>query len=351
MAVTIKDIAEIAQVSHTTVSRALRNHSAISRDTAVRIQQIADELGYVPNSAARGLKSSNSHILGVIVHRLEDPSLGEVVDGIEEVLQAEGYSLFLAASHRDPEREKRIIRNMCEHRVDGVIICASQVAPNQLQQLQQLQQLGVPAVLVNNQTKETVTPSVCHDDEYGSYELTCYLLACGHTDIGYLGNAIGGKINEDRLCGYRRALIDAGLPFREELVFVGPNGLAVGGALAVEQCLRLEQRPSALVCFSDMMAIGALQVLQKNGLRVPQDCSIVGFGNISFSAYVTPPLTTFHQPMREIGREAALLALRLLRAGADDTKPETRLLRGELVVRDSTAPAPGRVLHTDESGD
>lgn len=338
MAVTIKDIAEIAQVSHTTVSRALRNHSAISRDTAVRIQQIADELGYVPNSAARGLKSSSSHILGVIVQRIEDPSLGEMIDGIEEVLQAAEYSLFLAASHHDPEREKRIIRNMCEHRVDGVIICASQIDPNQLQQLQKL---GVLAVLVNNQAQEAVTSSVAHDDEVGSYELTRHLLTLGHTNIGYLGNAMAGKANEDHLRGYRRALTEAGLPLREELVFVGPNGLAVGGALAVEQCLRLAQRPSALVCFSDMMAIGALQVLQKNGLHVPQDCSVVGFGNISFSAYVTPPLTTFHQPKREIGREAALLVLCLLRAGTDAPKPKTRLLRGELIVRASTAPVVG----------
>ncbi len=338
MAVTIKDIADIAQVSHTTVSRALRNHSAISRDTAVRIRQIADELGYVPNSIARGLKSSSSHILGVIVHRIDDPSWGAVVDGIEAVLQAEAYSLFLAASHRDPVREKAIIRNMCEHRVAGVIICASQVDPRQLQQLQQM---SVPVVLVGNQVKETVTPSVGHDDENGSYELTRHLLALGHTDIGYLGNAIAGKPNDDRLIGYRRALADAGLLFREELVFAGPNGLPIGGALAVEQCLRLGQRPSALVCYNDMMAIGALQVLQKNGLRVPQDCSIVGFGNISFSAYVTPPLTTFHQPKREIGRAAALLALRLLQAGANDAAPETRLLRGELVVRASTGPAAG----------
>ncbi|HIP69897.1 MAG TPA: LacI family transcriptional regulator [Anaerolineae bacterium] len=348
MAVTIKDIAEIAQVSHTTVSRALRRHSAISRDTAVRIRQIADELGYIPNTVARGLKTSSSHVFGVTVCRIDDPFIGEVIDGIEETLQAEGYSLFLAASHYEPEREKAIIRTMNEHRVDGVIICSPQA---DVEQVQQLQKFGVPTVLVNNQAQEAATSSVSHDDEYGSYELTRHLLTLGHTDIGYLGNGIAGKINEDRLCGYRRALTDAGLPFREELVFAGPNGLAVGGGLAVEQYLRLGQRPSALVCFSDMMAIGALQVLQKNGLHVPQDCSIVGFGNISFSAYVTPPLTTFHQPQREIGREAALMALRLLRGGANDAEPETKLLRGELVVRDSTAPARGRALQANEGGD
>ena len=335
MAVTIKDIAEIAQVSHTTVSRALRNHPAISKNTAVRIQKIADELGYVPNTVARGLKTSSSRVLGVIVRRIDDPFFGEVVDGIEEALQAEGYSLFLAASHRDPEREKAIIRTMSEHRVDGVIICSTQIG---IEQVAQLQKFGVPAVLVNNQAQETLTSSIFHDDEYGSYEITRHLLNLGHTQIGYLGNANAGKTNEDRLRGYKRALADAGLPVVEAFIKAGPNGLAEGGALAMQDCLQLAERPSALLCYNDMMAIGAIQTLQTAGLRVPDDCSVAGFDNISLSAYVSPPLTTFHQPKKEIGREAALMMLRCLQAETKDAEPEIKLLRGELVWRASTAP-------------
>ncbi len=334
MAVTIKDIAEIAQVSHTTVSRALRNHPAIAKETAARIQKIADELGYVPNTVARGLKTRSSRVLGVIVRRIDDPFFGEVVDGIEEALQAEGYSLFLAASHRDPEREKGIIRAMSEHRVDGVIICSTQIG---VEQVAQLQKFGVPAVLVNNQARETLTSSVFHDDEHGSYEMTRYLIGLGHTRIGYLGNANAGKTNEDRLRGYQRALAEAGLPVEEAFIKAGPNGLAEGGALAMQDCLQLAQRPSALLCYNDMMAIGAIQTLQTAGFRVPEDCSIAGFDNISLSAYVTPPLTTFHQPKKEIGREAAQMMLRRLQAQEKNAAPEIKLLRGKLIARASTA--------------
>jgi len=203
VSVTIKDIARIAGVSHTTVSRALRGHSNISQDTVDRVQQISNDLGYVPNKAASGLKTRRSGILGVIVRRIVDPFFGEVLDGIEGVLSEGGYSLFLASSQRDPEREATIVRLMSERRVDGVIICSTQVGE---EHRQQLEQFGVPTVLINNQASDDITHSVYHDDAEGSQQLTRHLIESGHTKIAYLGNARAGRTTEDRKQGYQAAL-------------------------------------------------------------------------------------------------------------------------------------------------
>lgn len=340
MTVTIKDIARSAGVSHTTVSRALRGHPAIAPGTVSRIQRIADELGYVPNTVARGLKTSRSGVLGVIVRRIADPFFSEVLNGIEVVLHAEGYSLFLAASNRDSEREEAIVRLMSERRVDGVIICSTQVGEAQRRQLERF---GVPTVLINNQASEEATHSVYHDDAYGSGRMTRHLLELGHRGIAYVGNARAGRTSEERLRGYKAEIVRAGLPLRPEYVVDGMNGLAEGGADGVGQLLELEPMPTAIVCYNDVMAIGAMQMLRKVGLRVPADCSVTGFDNIELAAYVNPTLTTFSQPKYELGCQAAKMMLNLLdrrEMNGDEQKSDVVVLRGELTVRDSTAPPP-----------
>ena len=343
MAVTIKDIARAAGVSHTTVSRALRRHPAIATDTIDRIQQLAKELGYVPNTVARGLKTNRSGVLGVIVRRIVDPFFAEVLHGIEDVLHDEGYSLFLAASNRDPDREKEIVRLMSERRVDGVLICSTQVGE---EHRQQLERFSAPSVLINNQASEDSAHSVYHDDADGSRQLTRHLIQLGHTRIAYLGNARAGRTTEDRRCGYQAALSESGLTLRPEYITNGPNGLAEGGVLGVQHFLALAQPPTAVVCYNDVMAIGAIQALQRAGRLVPGDCSVTGFDDIELAAYVNPSLTTFSQPKYELGRQAATMMLRLLNNGAGAGLPATSdivRLRGELVVRASTAPPPTMV--------
>lgn len=345
MAVTIKDIARVAGVSHTTVSRALHQHPAIAPETIARIKQIANELGYLPNTAARGLKTQRTQALGVIVRRIVDPFFAEVLQGIEDVLHAEGYSLFLAASHRDAERESMIMRAMGERRVDGVIICSTQIGREHRRQLSRYQ---VPFVLINNQADddENGSYSVLHDDVHGSSEVIRHLLSLGHTRIGYLGNSRGGRTNNDRLRGYSKTLSAAGLPVDQQLIVSAPNGLAEGGAIGAAHFLQSSARPTAIACYNDTMAIGAIQALQQAGLRVPEDCSVTGFDNIEVAAYLNPPLTTFDQPKFELGRQAALMMLRVLAASkkkqaGDIPSPaqdELLMLRGTLCVRSSTCP-------------
>lgn len=335
--ITIKDIAKEANVSHTTVSRALRGHPAIATDTATRIQLLADELGYVPNTVARSLKMKRSQVLGVIVRRITDPFFAEVLHGIEDVLQAEGYSLFLAASHRDPGREKEIIRLMSERRVDGVIICSTQVDTTHGAYLKRF---NVPSVLINNQAPQDITYSVYHDDIEGSRQLTQHLIDLGHRHIAYLGNANAGRTTADRHTGYKLALTEANIPINPEFFGGSPNGKPDGGAPVAEQFMRLTPRPTAIVCFNDMVAVGAIRAIQLANLRVPEDCSVVGFDNIELSAFINPPLTTFDQPKYELGRQAAQMMLQLLNdKDGLDPAGTTIILQGQLIQRQSSAPA------------
>lgn len=341
MAVTIKDIAKKAGVSHTTVSRALLGNPLISAPTTERIRKLAREMGYRPSAAARSLKTNRSQVLGVIVSNIDDPYFSEVLQGIESTAQQSGHSLFIAASQREPDRERLIAQAMVEHRVEGVIICSSSFGGAQARHFVEY---GVPIVVVNNQAAEDYRYSIYHDDAAGSRELTAHLIGLGHTHIGYFGNALAGRTNLDRLAGFRDEMKAAHLAippeYIEELSYRLPGETQRG----VEHFLRCKPRPTALVCYNDMLAIELMQALQQAGLRVPDQVSIAGFDNIVFSAYTSPPLTTFDQPKRFIGEEAGRLLLSLLGITGEEHSGEqgnVRILRGKLLVRESTAPPGG----------
>ena len=334
MAITIKDIAKVAGVSHTTVSRALRGSRLIAEATATRIKQIADEMGYVPNSAARGLKTSRSNALGVIAPRIDDPFFSKVLDGIEDVLQVRGYSLFLASSGFSAEKDQHIIQSMAERRVDGVIICSKSI--DQVQRAQ-LRSFGMPIVFVNEQSACKKGHSVLHDDVHGACVLAEYLVQIGHRKIAYIGNRHAGIANRDRLQGVEMALQAAGLALQTQYVVHGLTGQPDSGVEGVQKLLQVADFPTAIVCFNDMVAAGAIHALAAAGVRVPQDCSVTGFDDVALAAYLNPALTTLRQPMYELGQKSAEMVLNILQ-DASIVVNETVSLRGELVVRDSTAP-------------
>lgn len=336
MAITIKDIARQARVSHSTVSRALRNNATIPPRTAQRIKRLAAKMGYVPSAVARSLKTSQSQALGVVVTNIADPFLSEVVRGIEEVVLEAGYSLFLAASNRDAEREKTLLHALAERRVDGAIICSSQVSE---EHLRDLEKFGVPMVLVNNQIAGDFAHGIRHDDEWGGSEVTRHLLDLGHRRIAYLGNQEGGRAGADRQRGCESEMRVAGLTVNADWIICGPNGRPSGGLVGAQQFLNLNPRPTALFCYNDMMALGVLQGLKQAGLRVPADCSVAGFDDVFVAEYADPPLTTLAQPKYQLGRDAAELMLDLLKTGLTDW-PRVKSMRGQLRVRASTAPPP-----------
>jgi DNA-binding LacI/PurR family transcriptional regulator len=341
MSVTIKDIARAAGVSHSTVSRALHNHPALSPETVARVQAIAAQLGYMPSAVARGLRNQRSQVLGVVLDTLDDPFFGRVLEGIEDVLQPRGYSTFVAASRHDPDRERSIVRAMVERRVDGVIVCAPPLLP---EHGHHFQDYGLPLAVINNQDAEDYQYSIYHDDRYGAAEVARYLIGLGHRQIAYLGNSAAGRTDADRRQGYLTELQAAGLAPGEGFQWSEPGGRAEDGYRAAGYFLDLPQPPTAIMCFNDMLALGLMRGLQQAGLAIPRDCSVAGFDDVAIAAYTQPPLTTLHQPKYRLGAEAARLMLELLalpRGGQQNEQPRVIVLRGRLLVRASTA-APGR---------
>ncbi len=333
MPATLKDIAKKAGVAHTTVSRALRGSPLISTATSERIRQIAAEMGYHPSAAARSLKTNRSYTLGVIVSAIDDPFFSEILQGIDDVAQESGYSLYIAASQRSLERERLIVRTMREQRVDGVILCST---PFSSEQSKQLRADEIPLVVVNNQSAEDYRYSIYHDDLDGSCQITRHLIDLGHERIAYLGYAHSGRTNAQRLKGYRAEMKKAGLTVHASYEIVAQTSDPAGGRVATRQILTLSPLPTAIFCYNDMLAIGVLRGLQEVGLRIPEDCSVAGFDNITISAFTTPPLTTLDQPKRTIGAQAARLVLGLL-DGAEDASPKIQTLKGTLLIRRSTA--------------
>ena len=339
MSVTIKDIARKAGVSHSTVSRALHGSPLISEKTSQRIREIARAMEYFPSAAARSLKTNRSQALGVIVSKIDDPFFSEILQGIEEVSQERGYSLIMAASQRDAEREKGIVRDMQERRVDGVIICSGSFSDDQQREMYDY---GIPIVVINSQASEDYRYSVYHDDIDGSRQITKHLIDLGHQRIAYLGNSLSGRTTMDRVTGFREEMALSGLAIPEEYIYEVPGGGAENGYSAVEHFINLPEQPTALFCFNDMMALGVLQGLHQAGYQVPQDISVAGFDNIELSKYTIPPLTTLDQPKHFIGAEAARLILDLLDPLKAEELPnqDIQIFKGTLLIRESTAEPP-----------
>jgi DNA-binding LacI/PurR family transcriptional regulator len=283
-------------------------------------------MGYSPNAIARGLVTQRTHAIGVIVTSIADPFVSEVVRGIEEVAGNHHYRVFLGTSHNDPNREMNLVQALREWRVDGVIVAASRVGSLYKPMLKEI---GVPIVLINNQHEGTYLHSVAVDDVQGAQLATRYLIAQGHRIIGHILGPKEHASSANRLEGYRRALTQAKIKFDASLIAQG-NGRADGSA-QVAQLIARTPRPTAIFCYNDMTAIGALSILKQRGVRVPHDISIVGFDDIPFAAYVDPPLTTIHQPKDEMGRMAMMMLLNLLTGHPIDNV----ITEGKLIVRES----------------
>jgi DNA-binding LacI/PurR family transcriptional regulator len=326
----IKDIARLASVSHSTVSRALSGSPLINSETATRIRQLAEQAGYRPSFAARSLVTSRTATIGVVVTTIADPFAAEVVLGIEDAANDHNYSVILANSNAQPERELKVVRAFEERRVDGIIVTSSRVGAKYVETLSQTR---VPIVLLNNQHPSEFMHSVMIDNIDASLRAIRHLIELGHERIAYIGDRFGCQSDTERFGGYRSALDLAYLPFVPQYVAHG-DGKPEGGASAMATLLALPSVPTAVFCYNDMTALGALRAIAARGLRVPADISVVGFDDLFIAQYTSPALTTVRQPMREMGRLALETLIKL--AGGAASQPNIKV-PGELIVRDSTA--------------
>jgi LacI family transcriptional regulator/LacI family repressor for deo operon, udp, cdd, tsx, nupC, and nupG len=330
--VSIKDIARAAKVSHSTVSRALRNSPLVNAETRALVHKIAAQQGYTVSAAARSLVTRRTNTIGVVVTSIANPFAGEIVAGIEEAALAREYSVLLATSGLDPAREMRAVQGLHEQRVDGILVNSSRVGRLYLPLLTEW---NVPIVLINNEQPGEFSHSVSIDNLRAGRDATRHLVELGHRRIGYLGNQFGLQADTDRFGGYRQVVEEANIGFQPELVVHG-DGLPEGGMRAAERLLSLPERPTAIFCFNDMQAFGVLRAAREHGLRVPDDLSVVGLDDLYLSSFTDPPLTTVQQPKRLMGRMATEILLDMLANG----KPRSHVtLQGELVVRGSTGRA------------
>jgi LacI family transcriptional regulator/LacI family repressor for deo operon, udp, cdd, tsx, nupC, and nupG len=340
--VSIADIARAAGVSHSTVSRALRDSPLISVEMRDRIQRLAQEMGYTPNALAQSLQTRHSHTIGLVVTSIADPFFTDVVKGVEEIARPARFSVFLSASYNEPEEEAAVIETFHRRRVDGIIVASLRIST---QYAERLSRVKVPTVLINNEAPgdSQLLHWVMVDDRAGARLAVEHLLRLGHRAIGYLGVANRPRSNQQRLDGYHAALAAAGIAPRESWIALPrptesrPGGSAQWTDVAAGQALLPQLRAAgvtAVFCFNDMVAIGALLACNAQGLAVPAGLSIIGFDDIELARYVTPPLTTMHQPRVRLGNLAMQVLLDLL-AGCP---VQNHILLPTLVERGSTAP-------------
>ncbi|MDZ7962291.1 MAG: LacI family DNA-binding transcriptional regulator [Aulosira sp. DedQUE10] len=333
--ISIEDIARKAGVSHTTVSRALRDSPLISPKVREEIKQLAREMGYVPNGIAQSLQTQRTNTIGVVVTSIADPFFAEVVEGIEQIARVSGLSVLLSTSHRDVEQEIAAIDNFYRRRVDGILVADSRISKYHTKQLGQI---AVPTVFINSQTENQpeMFHSVTIDDCLGARLAVEHLVSLGHISIGYLGVGDRSLSNQLRLEGYQIALSEANLPQINDWVAIREeDNTRTSDVVTGQQMLPqlVNAGVTGIFCYNDMVAVGALLACKELGISVPQDLSLVGFDGIALGGYITPPLTTVRQPMLEIGRGAMQMLLDLLQ----DKTVKNCVLSPYLIERESTA--------------
>ena len=332
--VTIKSIAREAGVSLTTVSRALNDRPDIDSATRERVLAVAHDLGYHPSSLARSLVTQRTNTIGLAVRTLSDMWVVEIVPTIEEVARTAGYEVFVTTHYADPDRERRVLDTFRSRQVDGMLVISSTLGaaypPFQ-------DEWGMPIVLISPLVDTPHRSVVRNDDTEGARTATRYLAGLGHRRIGHVGVPTWARPGIERLDGYRQGLAEAGLAADQALVFVGDASVA-SGLQGAETLLALDDPPTAFFCFSDLTAVGVLRGARSQGLRVPEDVSIMGFDDVPLARYIDPPLSTIRQDMAGLGRRATQM---LLDAIAGTEPQESVELRPKLVVRGSCAPAPG----------
>jgi len=336
--VRLKDIAERAGVSIMTVSKVLRDAPDISMATKARIRALAQQMGYVPDSLAQGLRTRTTKLFGLVISAMTNPIFARVVMAIEERAHELGYDVILSHTLNLPEREETAIRRLIARRVDGLFITPVYRLEREAAIYHELQRCGIPTVILGHSAPFcSQFVNVDTEDLQASHAAARHLLELGHQRIAFFAGPQVSPWAHERFEGYRRALREAGIEVDEKRVFIAGGTIEEGESAAL-QMLNEGTDVTAVQAVNDLVAIGAATIFLNQAIKIPEDLSIVGFGNVLISEYFRVPLTTIRQPKYRLGVAAMNSMLKLMRG----ERPESKRLPGEMIVRASTA-APSTV--------
>jgi len=329
--VTIVEVAKKAQVSLGTVSRVINNDVHVAPETRERVSAVMQEMQYVANRQARGLKGMKTNVIGALVPDLATSYIGGIMHGIDTELSLHKFDLMLFTHHRIAIKEASYVADMVQGMVDGLLL----VLPRNIADYTDtLTRHKFPFVVIDHQGSGDPCPAVGATNWQGGYNATEYLIKQGHKRIGFITGSMDLGCSQDRLKGYRSALRTHHIPEMPELVYEGdfnqPDGYAGASAF-----LELPIPPTAIFASNDVMAMGVMDAVRNRNLRIPDDISVVGFDNIPQSAMINPSLTTVQQPLEQMGRVATQMLLGILKTPKKDVNRIE--LPTELIIRSSTS--------------
>lgn len=333
----MRDVAEHAGVSVTTVSHVINNTRPVSDALRQRVEAVMLDLGYQPNTLARSLRRGETHTIGVIVPDNSNPFFAEVARGIEDTSFDHGYSVILCNSDRDLHKERLYINVLLEKQVDGILFVAAGMSADNIQPLFER---SLPLVVVDRQIPSLAVDSVLAANQHGGWLATQYLLELGHRRIGCIVGPEDIASSGERVAGYHQALSDHNVPPDNQLIIRGDFRYESGYS-AGNQLLSLDDPPTAIFACNDLMAVGVMAKALEIGLSVPGDLSVIGFDDIRPAIYANPPITTIKQPKYEMG--VASTELLLARMRDNERAPQQQILDTSLVIRQSTAPLEGLI--------
>ncbi|HBQ96017.1 MAG: LacI family transcriptional regulator [Sulfobacillus benefaciens] len=335
MSVTIKDVAKILHVSHTTVSRALNDSPLINPETKKRILETAKQLNYVPNYSARSLVRNRSYNIGLFFSTMSQVTspgfFYETVRGVNSVI-TESYNLVVNGIDRYAD-----VRTLDKRRFDGIILMSQSEKDDAL--VSHAVEKQIPLVVLNRKVADTSIVNVLSADRQGAYNAVVHLIEHGHTHIAIIEGEKGFQATIERKEGFLTALRDNHIEIPDEYIAEGHYTME-SGYTAMKQLLRAAHPPTAVFALNDEMAVGAMKALYEAGLRIPEDLSVIGFDDSQFSSFITPSLSTVRRAIAEVGSTGAKKLMSIINNG--DSTGEKIYIDTELIQRDSVGPAPKR---------
>ncbi|CAM4084453.1 LacI family DNA-binding transcriptional regulator [Zobellia nedashkovskayae] len=331
---TLKDIANILEISTAAVSKALQDDSRISSKTKEAVKKVAKDLNYQPNHLASALRKGKSNLVGVIVPRTNSNFFSSVVQNMEEVLNKAGYNIIITQSNESYKKECDSIDTLLFTQVDGIIASMANETTD-LDYYEKIKSRGIPLILFDRGENDLNVDYIGIDDYASSHMIVEHLVEQGCKRIAHIGGYQRTRIFNNRIRGYKDAIKKHGLPLDSELLLES-SLTQEDGRLKMEQLLSLKTRPDAVYIAGDYAALGALQVLKENAIKVPNEIALVGFGNEPFTAMVSPPITSIEQHSTEIGRLAAQTFLEHVSSPDVKQSLNKKILDAELIVRDSS---------------